>query len=711
MKSFIANLRFSQKFLLIGLLAAAMLAVPGALIIRVNLGASAFAQAELSGIAPARAAIELLRLTQQHRGISAGYLGGNESLAGARRDKQAEVERALAQARRSAESLGDAKLVALAERIDTAWQVLSAAVAAKSVPGPQSFARHTALIRDQLTMIEDISHVSGIVLHPEAAGYFLQLGVLTHTPKLTESLGQMRARGALLLARGEATPEDKARLEALAAATQAHLDDTRKALGLAIEKDPALRQQVSAPLASAVAAVEQGLGLVHDKILRVEKVDYPSGDYFAATTRVIDEQFKLVDTAFQALDGMLQADAAAARNQLLTVLGSVGLLAALALWIMWTVSRATTESANAALRLAESVAAGDLSAVVHSTGRDEIGQLLRALGTMIQNLTRIVTDVRSNADGVATASAQIAQGNNDLSSRTEEQASALEETAASMEQLSSTVKQNADSAKQANQLALGASTVAIKGGEVVGQVVDTMKGINDSSKKIADIISVIDGIAFQTNILALNAAVEAARAGEQGRGFAVVAGEVRNLAQRSAEAAKEIKGLITTSVERVEQGTALVDQAGATMSEIVTSIKRVTDLMAEISAASTEQSAGVTQVGEAVSQMDQATQQNAALVEESAAAADSLTVQAQQLIQAVGVFKLTQAVHGSHASIAAPVMSSLASSRGPNPVRSANVSRPTGDGATKTTAKPKATRPATTGTSAAKSGSDDWESF
>ena len=261
-------------------------------------------------------------------------------------------------------------------------------------------------------------------------------------------------------------------------------------------------------------------------------------------------------------------------------------------------------------------------------------------------LIGVVGNVRQGAEGVSTASAEIASGNNDLSARTEQQASALEETAASMEELGSTVKQNAENARQANQLALSASEVAVRGGEVVGQVVETMKGINESSQKIADIISVIDGIAFQTNILALNAAVEAARAGEQGRGFAVVASEVRSLAGRSAEAAKEIKGLIHASVERVEHGTALVDQAGTTMSEVVSSIKRVTDIMGEISAASNEQAAGVAQIGEAVQQMDQATQQNAALVEEMAAAASSLKSQAGDLVDTVRVFKLDASLKG-----------------------------------------------------------------
>ncbi|PHM21733.1 MAG: hypothetical protein CK604_05030 [Curvibacter sp. PD_MW3] len=292
-----------------------------------------------------------------------------------------------------------------------------------------------------------------------------------------------------------------------------------------------------------------------------------------------------------------------------------------------------------AASVTQRIASGDLSADIKLKPNDR-ASLLHGLKTMRDSVADIVGRVRQGSESVATASAEIAQGNHDLSARTESQASSLEETAASMEELSSTVRQNADNAKQANQLAQSASTVAIQGGEVVAQVVDTMKGINDSSRKINDIISVIDGIAFQTNILALNAAVEAARAGEQGRGFAVVAGEVRSLAGRSAEAAKEIKTLITDSVQRVEQGTTLVDQAGTTMSEVVSSIRRVTDIMGEISAASSEQSQGVAQVGEAVTQMDQATQQNAALVEQMAAAASSLKSQAQDLVQTVAVFKL-----------------------------------------------------------------------
>ena len=411
-------------------------------------------------------------------------------------------------------------------------------------------------------------------------------------------------------------------------------------------------------------------------------------------------QRKSIDDTAHAID-------AANSRSLYLLLALAVLLIGLGGILALVISRSITRPLARAAADAEQMASGDMTVALRLDGKDEAADLVRALSNMKDSLTRIVGGVRQNAEGVATASAEIAQGNQDLSQRTEEQASALEETAASMEQLGSTVKQNADNARQANQLALGASTVAAKGGEIVGQVVTTMKGINDSSRKIADIISVIDGIAFQTNILALNAAVEAARAGEQGRGFAVVAGEVRNLAQRSAEAAKEIKGLITASVERVEQGTALVDEAGTTMAEVVASIKRVTDIMGEISAASSEQSSGVAQVGEAVSQMDQATQQNAALVEESAAAAESLKGQAQQLVQAVAVFKLAQ---GATVVAAVPARTST-ERRGPE--RAKNVTRPNFG---KAKAKPTAAAAPAVAVAAApvpaKTGTDgDWTSF
>jgi len=312
---------------------------------------------------------------------------------------------------------------------------------------------------------------------------------------------------------------------------------------------------------------------------------------------------------------------------------SVGIAAA------WLITRSVVRPLRAAILEAEQVGQGDLSREIRSIGSDETAQLAQALSQMQQALRHLVGSVRENANGVATASTEIAHGSNDLSARTEQQASALQQTAASMEELSATVRLNADNAGQADRLAHSASNVARQGGEVVGEAVQRMRGIEESSRRIADIIGTIDAIAFQTNILALNAAVEAARAGEQGRGFAVVAGEVRMLAQRSADAAREIKSLIGDSVERVEQGAALVNRAGETMDQVVTSIGRVAQIVREISSASREQSTGVAQVGQAITQMDQATQQNAALVEESAAAAESLKNQADELVKLVSTFR------------------------------------------------------------------------
>ena len=330
---------------------------------------------------------------------------------------------------------------------------------------------------------------------------------------------------------------------------------------------------------------------------------------------------------------------------------AVAVAIALGLFITRRMLRALGTEPSVLGELAQRVAQGDLGAVTGAATAPQ-GSVLASMGQMQQQLVALISQVREAARSIASASQEIAHGNNSLSSRTEEQASALEETASSMEQLSATVRLNADNALQASQLAQGASTVAAKGGEVVSQVIGKMRGIQDSSKQIGDIIGTIDGIAFQTNILALNAAVEAARAGEQGRGFAVVASEVRNLATRSAEAAKEIKQLISDSAHRVDEGTTLVDRAGATMEEVVSAIRRVTDIMGDISAASAEQSAGVSQVGHAVAQMDQATQQNAALVEQSAAAADSLKEQAQRMVASVEVFKI-DASEGAHGGLRA----------------------------------------------------------
>ena len=354
---------------------------------------------------------------------------------------------------------------------------------------------------------------------------------------------------------------------------------------------------------------------------------------FAAIDRVVTINIEDSDRT----DKAAQATYQSSRLTIIVILAAcvvIGLL--LATWVARIVSRPLRD----AVHVAERVAEGDLTVDIRPAGKDETGRLMQSLKAMNDSLVGIVSQVRQGTDTINTASREIATGNLDLSSRTEEQAGSLEETASAMEELTSTVKQNADNARQANQLAGSASDVAIQGGSVVSQVIDTMGAINDSSRKIVDIIGVIDGIAFQTNILALNAAVEAARAGEQGRGFAVVASEVRSLAQRSATAAKEIKALIDDSVEKVGAGSRLVEQAGSTMTEVVSSVKRVTDIVGEISAANQEQSSGIEQINQAITQMDEVTQQNAALVEEAAAAASSLQYQAEKLSDLVSVFKI-----------------------------------------------------------------------
>ncbi len=375
-------------------------------------------------------------------------------------------------------------------------------------------------------------------------------------------------------------------------------------------------------------------GQVFDaKDVLVTKMHPAQQAYFSAMDALLHQQQQQLGQA----TGATERAANSVRGMLLATSLVVMVLGGL---LAWWIIRSITGPLRQAVRVARSVAAGNLQEPIEAQGRNEVAQLLLALKEMQGALARVVTHVRQGAQSVLGGSTEIAQGNMDLSNRTEAQAGALEETSASMQELRDAVAHNADNAQQANTLACDASAVAERGGAVVGQVVDTMRGINASSQKIADIIGVIDGIAFQTNILALNAAVEAARAGEQGRGFAVVASEVRALAGRSAEAAREIKGLISASVERITQGSDLVDKAGATMQEVVQSIRRVTALVGEISSASAEQRSGVAQIGEAIVQMDQVTQQNAALVEQIAAAATGLSTQAQELVRAVAVFQV-----------------------------------------------------------------------
>ncbi|PLY41211.1 methyl-accepting chemotaxis protein [Janthinobacterium sp. ROICE36] len=477
--------------------------------------------------------------------------------------------------------------------------------------------------------------------------------------------------------------------EALVQAELAKIGEARKKYGAAKET---LQKKIStdketALMAELDAALKSGAPL-NNKVIELRNAGQTE-EAIAFLTQQAAPSLKIV---LGALDSLLAYEAqqaaqaaadaeslsASARAFMIT-LGSVAVL--LGAFVAWIITRSITRPINAAVAVAETVASGDLSSHIVVNSSDETGRLLGALKAMNDSLLGVVAQVRHGTDAIATASGEIAAGNLDLSARTEEQASSLEETASAMEELTSTVKQNADNARQANQLAKSASEVAVRGGSIVAQVVDTMGTINASSKKIVDIIGVIDGIAFQTNILALNAAVEAARAGEQGRGFAVVATEVRNLAHRSASAAKEIKELIAASVANVDTGSRLVNEAGQTMGDIVDSIVRVTDIMGEITSATHEQTIGIEQINMAIAQMDEVTQQNAALVEEAAAASQSMQEQAGELAHVVGFFKTGNAVAASQPAVKrAAVRSSIAAPARPvarkAPVRQAVAAAP-----------------------------------
>ena len=634
------SFNIARKFLLLGLLAALAVTVPAGLYWRSAVKELDTVRLEAAGTPSMRALYAAIRVTQEHRGLSAGALAGNAKAQEARPAKANEVGKALDSVKALlATAPHAAPLQAHWSDIATRWQKLASDMSGSQLTGSDSFRRHTEMVTAQMGVLREAADLFGWSLDPEPNTYFTMTATAADGVELTERLGQLRAVGSRLLTQKTLSPDDRRQVTVLVSAAADSHARVRASLEKAMAADPAFEARFKAPLAELRKSLGETLELAVAELEVAENPTYDPNTYFGTLTGVIKRQFELNQIGTELIDATLQARARSVQMLLMAGMGSCVLLAIGYGAFAWWFSRGTTAGLRDARQAASAIADGDLTIGVPQAGHDEVGQLLDALRGMQAKLSRIVAGVRGNAESVATASAQIAQGNSDLSGRTEQQASALQETAASMEQLGGTVTHNADNARQADQLARQASDVASRGGTVVGQVVDTMKGINDASKKIADIIAVIDSIAFQTNILALNAAVEAARAGEQGRGFAVVASEVRSLAQRSANAAKEIKSLISDSVERVARGSTLVDEAGSTMQGVVESISRVSDIVGALSSASVQQSSGVRQIGEAVTQMDQATQQNAALVEESAAAAESLKAQAQQLVQAVAVFR------------------------------------------------------------------------
>ncbi len=637
------QLRLAQKFILLGLLALVMAALPTGLYFRSTAPVIANAELENSGIAPLLALQDVVRLTQQHRGLSAGMLAGNAKLEARRPETRDALTKAIAALDERLLAGAAPHLVSQWTERKQHWLALEQAVAQRQLKPAESTARHTALVAELLALNNNVMDDHGLSQDTTADGSALIKAAFVNAPALAERLGQLRAQGTGFLANNSLPPESRATLIAVKDRTQELLGDMTGNLGKATAANAVFKANLGDKAQSLQDEIAKSLAMIDQDLIQATELKLAPDVYFQALTDTINGVYAFNAVALKNLSALLDQRAKHLRHTQWAMLASLVLLLVVAATLEGLFARGILRQLGGepdyARAVVQRIASGNLSQPVQLAAGDTTS-LLAAMAQMQTWLADVVGEVRRSSDSLATASVQIAQGNLDLSGRTEEQASGLQATAAAMDQLNATVSQNADNAQQAKQLALGVASVAQRGGQSVGEVVETMKGINTSSRKIGAIIGVIDGIAFQTNILALNAAVEAARAGEQGRGFAVVATEVRNLAGRSADAAREIKGLINASVERVEQGTAQVDRAGATMTEVVAAVQRMTDIMAEISAASVEQSAGVAQVGSSVSQMDRATQQNAALVEESAAATESMRDQAQQLVKAVSVFRL-----------------------------------------------------------------------
>jgi methyl-accepting chemotaxis protein len=641
----LARLKLWQKFALVAGLGLALATPPIALLVRDELEALRLARDEHAGVAPVRELVQVLRLTQQHRGLSAAVLAGDTIKADAREAKAKEVDALLAKALQAGAALtNEPEANRRREKIQQQWQSLRADLAARKLDGPKSFARHTDLVAEQISWMADLVNDTGLILDPQEHSYHLVASLSRPLPRATEVLGQLRAMGAAVLAQaqGQPTAEEMGALTMVLRQLEIPRVEVQQSLGRMAHASPVLAQRLAAPRQQAEDSMNKAVELVRTNLLNPGAATMDGEQYWKGMSAAMDAQYALIQAGFEVLESELDARVAQARTALLATLAGAVLAIGLAVWIIISVVRGTNRAVASTVAAAEALAQGDFTHRVDVATRDEMSQVAQALAGAMQSLSQLVRDIKASSDSVGVAAAEIASGNADLSARTEQSASSLQQTASAMHEIHTTLTSSAETARQATQLAGSASNVATRGGEVVGQVVSTMGDISANSRKIADIIGTIDGIAFQTNILALNAAVEAARAGEQGRGFAVVAGEVRNLAQRSAAAAREIKTLISTSVERVEAGSRLVGEAGQTMEEIVQQVHKVSDLINEISHATVQQTQGVGEVNAAVGNLDQTTQQNAALVEQSAAAAVSLKQQAAALQAAMARFRVDE---------------------------------------------------------------------
>ncbi|MDD0816730.1 methyl-accepting chemotaxis protein [Curvibacter sp. HBC28] len=643
----------------------AMMLVPGYLALKADLSALQVAQKEASGVDPARQTLQTIRTLRQTRTQSVKVLSGERDGETRLKELQQAVSQGIQDMKKSVVPLPDAGLVELTQQLEQSWNLLPPKVNTQA-PTPQVAADdHTAVIRVALAQLEAIGDASDLVLDPEPGTYYLIISVLQAMPRLSETWGPIRGLGQEILQKGYAPPDSRERLSNYVAMADLHLHTIQRSLQKAVAADPHIASALQAPVEALVRKAQATLALTRHEITQSERIQHPPAEFVTTLNAMIEVQDQFTTLALNTLSKSLNDRIQAAEQRLVLVVSAIAFFALLAGGLMVLVSRTMNHAMGQALQVSTSVAQGDLRVQVHSEQRDETGHLLQALGAMSQQLSGIVTQVRASSDSIAVGTREIASGNSDLSERTESQARDLQQTSHAMDELLRAVQHNAATAQQANALSLSATEAARTGQHTVSEVVGTMNAITQAAKRIGDIIGVIDGIAFQTNILALNAAVEAARAGEHGRGFAVVAGEVRNLAKHSAQAAKEIKELIQDSVGKTESGMNLVQAAGRDMEGIVTQVNNVSQLVQTIAQSASVQTQDIAAVGQALQRLDQGTQQNAALVEESAAAAVALRQQAQQLLGLVSSFRLEGDLNSAPAeALPADEAPALPSSRG-----------------------------------------------
>ncbi|HJV86620.1 MAG TPA: methyl-accepting chemotaxis protein [Noviherbaspirillum sp.] len=651
------GMRFLPKTLLISSMGVIPLLVLFFMLQRELMSNAAFAAKERVGVAYVQQLLQLTRLGETTHAFANAVQDGNDAALGsAYADLRNRTGAQIKKIDAMRDTLDDLELSKEWQVIRQQWEQTQKTTGEAMDPAYRKF------VAELQKHIKQAATHSNLAMDPDVDSFYLMNAVTSSLVTLAADLDDIRSLTAGAIARKEITLQEARKASELGVLAKRSMADAAADIDAAVAQNPALGKDLG-NARKHLDALQEMLNSHAGDLSNSPIFQLPSRDYLDKTGQATDGLFKLAEEASNSLETLLATRQGSLRQRQLLFLVPIVLAALLAAYFLLAFYTAFRSNLGMLEASVKRMHGGDLGPDPEARSKDELGFILRQVGEMKMQLSSMIANVRDGASMIDTGSREIASGNADLSARTESQAGSLQETASSMEELTTTVRQNADNARQANQLVVSASDVAMRGGQVVGQVVETMGSIKDSSRKIVDIIAVIDGIAFQTNILALNAAVEAARAGEQGRGFAVVAAEVRTLAQRSAAAAKEIKELIGDSVEKVDAGSKLVDEAGRTMGEIVSSVKHVADIMGEITAASQEQSGGIEELNRAIAQMDEMTQQNAALVEQAAASAQTMQQQAGLLAQAVSVFKLDAGQAPSRQTVAAPKAESLMATR------------------------------------------------